>query len=145
MTGSALFDFLIAIVVLVGAVTLFMIAIDGISRNALLTKIAKFAVGIAALVAFLFAVKGVLFGGGGAVAVSPTGIIYFAIGIIVVLVVMYLANLLLPYIAPAAWVEPILFVIAALVLIALLGLAASTLFGGGLVLSGATPSRPFLR
>ena len=136
MTGSALFDFLIALVVLGGAVALFMAAIDGISPNALFTKIAKIAIGIAALVALLVAIKGVFFGGGGAMTVSPLGIIYFAIGIIVVLVVMYLVKRFIVLICPLPWSEPILFVIGAIALIALLGLAASTMFGGGPVLGG---------
>ncbi len=131
MTGSALFDFLIAIVVLGGAVLLFMTAIDGISPNALFTKIAKTAIGIAALVAFLFAIKGVFFGGGGAMIASPLGIIYFAIGIMVVLVVLYLVKLVLGWFCPAQFTEPVLFVIGAVALIALLALAATTLFGGG--------------
>lgn len=142
MTGSALFDFLIAIVVLCGAVYLFMAAIDGISPNALFTKIAKIAIGIAALVAFLFAVKAVLFGGGAAMIASPLGIIYFAIGILVVLIVLYLVKLVLARIAPEPFVEPIQFVIGAICLIALLGLAATTLFGGAPLITGG---RPFLQ
>lgn len=144
MTGSALFDFLIALVVLGGAMLLFMYAIDGISPNPLFSKLAKLAIGVAALVALLFAVKGVLFGGGGALAVSPLGVIYFAIGIIVVLVVIYLVKLLVAQFAPAPYAEPILFVIGAIALIALLGLAASVLFGGGPFLSGVS-GRPLLR
>lgn len=139
MTGSALFDFLIALVVLGGAVMLFMYAIDGLSPTPLFTKIAKIAVGVAAVVALLVALKGVFFGGGG-IAISPSGVIYFAIGIIVVLVVMYLAKLIVEYFA-APWSEPILFVIGAIALIALLYLAATALFGGPV----GTVSRPFLR
>lgn len=143
MTGSALFDFLVAIVVLGGAVLMFMYAIDGISPNALFTKIAKLAIGIAALVALLFAVKGVLSGGGGGLAVTPLGIIYFAIGIIVVLVVMYLVKLLVAAFVPAPLAEPVLFVIGAIAIIALLGLAASTMFGAGPMLGAS--GRPLLR
>jgi hypothetical protein len=143
MTGSALFDFLIAIVVLGGAVLLFMTAIDGISPSALFTKIAKTAVGIAALVAFLFPIKGVFFGGGGSgIATSPLGIIYFAIGLLVVLVVLYLVKLVLGWFCPAEFTEPVLFVVGAIALIALLALAATTLFGGTPMVMGG---RPLLR
>lgn len=141
MTGSALFDFLIALVVLGGAVLLFMIAIDNLAPNAQFSKIAKIAVGVAALVALLFAIKGVFFGGG--LVASPIGVIYFAIGIIVVLVVMYLVKLIVDYFVPDQYAEPILFVIGAIALIALLGLAATTLFSGGPILG--TTGRPFLR
>lgn len=137
MTGSALFDFLISLVALMGAVGLFMYAIEGLSPNALFTKIARVAVGVAALIALLLAIKGVFFGRGGLV-IPPLGIIYFAIGIIVVLVVMYLVRM-----AVEAWLpeyaEPILFVVGALALIALLGLAATALFGGPVLGSAPRP------
>ena len=71
------------------------------------------------------------------------GVIYFAIGIIVVLVVMYLLKLIIGYFVPAQFVEPVLFVVGAIALIVLLSLAATTLFGGGPLL-GST-GRPFLR
>ncbi len=144
MTGSALFDFLIACVVLLGAVYLFFYAIEGMSPNALFTKIAKLAVGIAALVAFLFAVKAVLFGGVGAMAVSPIGIIYFAVGVIVVLIVLFVIKLVVTKIAPAEFTEPVLFVVGGICLIALLILAANVLFGVGPPLS-ALRSGPLLR
>ena len=130
MTGSALFDFLIACVVLAGAVYLFFYAIEGMSPNELFTKIARVAVGVAALVAFLFAVKAVLFGGTG-LTVSPVGIIYFAIGIIVVLVVLYVVKLMVGKLLPAEFAEPVLFIVGAICLIALLVLAGNVLFGVG--------------
>jgi hypothetical protein len=144
MTGSALFDFLISIVALGGAVFLFMAVIDGISPNPLFTRIAKIAVGVAALIAFLFSIKGVFFGGGGgALAISAVGIIYFAIGILVMLVVLYLVKMVIGWFGlPPEIAEPVLFVIGAIALIALLGLAATTLFGGAPLLTG---NRPFLR
>ena len=130
MTGSALFDFLIACVALVGAIYLFYYAIDDMSPNETFTKIAKVAIGVAAAVAFILACKAVLFGGTGLV-VSPLGIIFFAIGIIVVLVVLYVVKLLVGKFLPAELAEPVLFIIGALCLIALLYLAATTLFGIG--------------
>lgn len=141
MTGSGLFDFLIVLVVLGGAVLLFMYAIEGISPNPLFTKIAKLAVGVAALVAFLFAVKAVFFGGAGAMALSPVGVIYFAIGILVVLVVLYLVKLIIGKFVPE-FAEPILFVVGAIALVVLLSLAASTMFGGGPVGSFSSFSLP---
>lgn len=144
MTGSALFDFLVACVVLCGAVYLFYCAIEGISQNAMFTKIARAAVGLAALVAFLLAIKAVLFGGGSAMTVSPIGLIYFAIGVIVVLIVLYVIKLVVPMIAPAGFVEPVLLVIGGICLIALLVLAANVMFGVGPSL-GSLRSGPLLR
>ncbi len=137
MTGSALFDFFIAIVALCGAGLLFAVAIDGIAPNPLFAKIAKIAVGVAVIIALLFAIRGVLFaGGGGGLVVSPLGVLYFAIGIIIVLVVLYLVRMAVSYFAPQ-FVEPIMYVVGAIALIALLGLAATTLFEGGQMLGAS--------
>lgn len=135
MTGSALFDFLIECVALAGACYLFFYAIEGISPNALFTKIAKLAVGIAATIMFLFACKAVLFGGGGP-TISPVGVLLFAIGIIVVLVVLYVIKIIVGKIAPSELQEPILFVLGAICLIALLYLAANVMFGFGPPIGG---------
>ena len=132
MTGAGLIDFLINLVALGGAAALFFACIDGISPNALFTKIAKIAVGVGFLIAFLLAVKAVLFGGGS--AMSPLGLIYFAIGVIIVLVVLYLLKMILGWFLTGdmAWLnEPVMFVLGAVCLVALLYLAANVLFGVG--------------
>ena len=131
MTGSALMDFLIAIVGLCIIVYLIFLALDFIAPDARFKLIARYAVGGAALLIFLVAVKGVLFGGaGGALAVSPVGVIEFAIGLIVVMVVLYLIYLVVDNFAPGNLALMIKYVIGALALIALLVLAERVLTGG---------------
>jgi hypothetical protein len=91
------------------------------------------------VIAFLFAIKAVLFGGGGAFAISPIGILYFAIGVIVLLVVWFLINMALDLMA--SWFPPIgpfmvtiKFVVSAIMLIVLLLLAADLMFGAGIMI-----------
>lgn len=142
MTGSALMDFLIAIVGLCIIVYLIFMALDKISPDESFKGIARYAVGGAALLIFLVAIKGVLFGGGGALAISPVGVIEFAIGMIVVMVVIYLIYMVIDRLAPAELVVPVKYVIGALALIAILVVAERALFGGGLgFISGQTPFR----
>jgi hypothetical protein len=140
MTGSALFDFFIALILLAGAVTLFFYAIEGMSPNELFTRIARLAIGLVAVVVFLYAIKGVFFGGGGGVSITPFGVVQFAIGIIVVLVVIYVVKWGVSFFLPQ-FSEPILYVVGAIALIALLALFAQIFFGGGLTF-GNVGSRP---
>jgi hypothetical protein len=136
MTGSGLFDFLIEIVCLIIIGALIFTAIDFITADARFKKIAKLAVGGVLLLMFLVSVKGVLFGGGGAGAITVMGLIYFAIGVIVALVVWIIIDKVLPVLA--GWFPPmapaldiIRIVISAIILIVLLLMAANLLFGGG--------------
>jgi succinate dehydrogenase hydrophobic anchor subunit len=137
MTGSSLFDFIIVCVVLIGAGILFMLAIDGLSTDDRFKKIARVAIGVCVLVALLIAIRGLFFGGG-ALSVSPYGVIVFAASTIAVLVILYLIKMVVD-----KWVkeysEPIMYVTGALLLIILLLVAANTLFGVGVT------ARPFLR
>ena len=147
MTGSALMDFLITIIVLAGTGALFFVTIDRLAPDALLNQIGKIAVGVVLAVVLLLAVKGVLFGGG--VALSAAGIIGFAIGIVVLLVVLFLVEKILDWLGPK--IGPniagiIKYVVFAIALIALLAVADSTMFGGRYVgaglrgLGGPSPS-----
>lgn len=131
MTGSALFDFLIAIVALGLIVFLIFLAIDRIAPDEFFKKVAKVAVGGIALIVMLIATKAVLFGGGGALAVSPGGVIAFAIGLLVVCVVLYVLYLAIDKLAPAEYAAIIKYVVGAVALIALLVLAGQVLFSGG--------------
>jgi hypothetical protein len=133
MTGSALFDFFIALILLAGAVGLFFYAIDGMSPDPLFTKIARLAVGLVAVVVFLYAIKGVFFGGGGGVSITPLGVIEFAIGILVVLLVIYVTKAAVAYFLPE-FAAPAMYIIGGVALILLLGLFAKIFFGGGLTL-----------
>lgn len=143
MTGSALIDFLIAIVGLCIVVYLIFLALDFIAPDEKFKQIARYAVGGAALLIFLVAIKGVLFGGGGGIlGASPVGVIEFAIGLIVVMVVLYLVYMVIDYIAPEPLKVPVKYVIGAIALIAILILAERVLMGGGLgMISGNFQSK----
>ena len=130
MTGSALMDFLIAVVGLCILVGLIFIALDRISPDASFKQIGRYAVGGAALLIFLVALKGVLFGGSGAMGISPVGVIEFAIGLLVVLVVIFLVFIAIDRFAPADLAVMAKYVIGALALIAILVLAERVMTGG---------------
>jgi len=135
MGGAGLMDFLITLIVLFGAGALFFLTIDRVAPDETMKKIGKIAVGVVLLVVFLLAIKAVLFGGAGALSLGGNGIIYFAIGVIVILVVLYLIDLLLNWLAAnmgigAPIVAAVKYVIFAVALIALLVLADRTFFGG---------------
>lgn len=140
MTGSALMDFLIACVGLCIIVYLIFLALDFIAPDERFKQIGRYAVGGVALLVFLVAIKGVLFGGGGAMAISPVGIIEFAIGLIVVMVVLYIIYMVVDQLAPGGLAVPIKYVIGAIALIAILIVAERALFGGGLGLVGSHSS-----
>lgn len=138
MTGSALMDFLIAVVGLCIVVYLIFVALDFIAPDEKFKQIARYAVGGAALLIFLIAIKGVLFGGAGAgIGASAVGVIEFAIGLIVVMVVLYIIYMVLDRIAPPEIVVPVKYVIGAIALIAILILAERVLVGGS---AGMLPS-----
>lgn len=137
MTGSALFDFLVSSVGLCIVVYLFFLAIDFLSPDPRFRLIARVAVGGVALLVFLVAIKAVLFGGGAGISVTPVGVIEFAIGVIVVLVVIYIINMVVDFLAPG-FAEPIKFVVGALALIAILVIAERSLFGGRIGFSQGT-------
>ncbi len=133
MTGSALMDFLIAVVGLCIIVYMIYLALDYIAPDERFKLIGRYAVGGVALLAFLVAIKGVLFGGGsGGIGMSPVGIIEFAIGLIVVMVVLYIIYMAVDRLAPPNLAVPVKYVLGALALIAILVLAERALFGGGL-------------
>ncbi len=148
MTGSALFDFLISLVVLGLIAALFFVVIGRISPDETFARIARIAVGGVILVLALLAIKAVLFGGGGVFAMGPRGLLTFALGAIVVLLVLFIINLVLDKFGAMAgiadWTSVIKYVIAAIALIALLVLAGDALLGGGVgvtsgPLFGSTP------
>lgn len=139
MTGSALFDFLISIVVLGIIGALFFAVIDKIAPDPTFRKIARIAVGGVLIVVFLFSIKAVLFGGAGGIAMTPMSLISFAIGAIVVIVVLYLIDAALTYFGGEAGIGPFInaikYVIGAIALIALLVLFANAIGGGGMDLA----------
>ena len=150
MTGAALFDFFIEIFELVIVGAIIFAGLDFVATDERFKKIARLALGGVLVLAFLFAVKGVLFGGAGSFAISPVGILYFAIGVIVLLVVWYLVllaiDLMVKWFPPmAAWVEALKFVVSAVILIVLLLLAADLLFGAGIMVHQVSGRPALLR
>ncbi len=131
-----LFDFGVGLLLLLATGFVFFLVIDRIATDATLNKIAKVGVGVVLLVVFIFALRAVLFGGGGGLHLDPHGFLYFCIGVIVILVVLYIVELVLGWIAGAMGVgapivEAVRYVIFAVALIAMLVLADKALLGGG--------------
>jgi hypothetical protein len=133
MSGSGLVQFLINIIGLFAAGGIFFLSIDKIAPDAFFAKIAKIAIGCLLLIAFIVTIAAVFGLAGGAVAISPTGIIWFAIAVIVAVVVLYVINLIVDWLAVNMGLGPladvIKYVLGAIVLIALLVAAANLLFG----------------
>jgi len=136
MTGSALMDFLIAVIGLCLIVYLIFMALDFIAPDERFKQIAKYAIGGVALLAFLVAIRGVLFGGTrGSLGMTPVNLIEFVIGLIVLMVVLYIIYMAIDLLAPAPFVVPAKYVVGAIALIVLLLIAERALFGGGLGLN----------
>lgn len=142
-TGSGLIDFLISIVGLIGIFYMIYVALDGIVPDARMKQIARIALGIAGTILALLMIKAVLFGGAGGPTITPANVIEFAIAIIVIYAVFYMLNLLIDWIALPALAPVLKYVLAAVVLIAMLLAAEQALFGGGLGMfpAGHFPAR----
>lgn len=154
---NALMNFVIVCVELVIVGGLIYATIPKIAPDPWLSRMARYAVGGAILLAFLFAVAAV-FGMGGAGAlppVNPAGILEFAAGLIILVVVLMIIYMVIDRFAagPAPGAPPgepalvggdvagvIKLVIGAVAIIALLMLAAKAIFGGGL---GVIPAGTF--
>lgn len=136
MNGSSLLGFIISLIVLFAIGAIFFLTIDQVAKNPFLAKIAKIVIGCLILIAFVLAIAGVLGFGGGGLAASPQSIVIFAVGVLVLMVVLYLVDLFLGWLAAnmgigAPIVEAIRFVITVVALIALILIAGSALIGGG--------------
>ncbi len=136
MTGSALFDFIISIIALIGAGFLVFLAIDFIAPpDERFRKIAKVAVGVGFLIIFLLAVKSVFFGGGGGNAITPAGLLEFAISVLILMAVVYIINLVVGFFAGeigAPIVTAIQYVVGVIALVVILYAAEKVILGGGL-------------
>lgn len=131
MTGSALIDFFIGIIILAGVLALFFLTIDKIAPDPWTNRIGRIVVGVIALVALLVAIKTVFFGGGGlSVRLDGLALVYFGIGLLVLIAVVYVLQLLVSWIGFMP--EPINYLIGIVGLIVLLALAGGVLFGGNL-------------
>ncbi len=129
---SGLVQFAVNIVALLAAGGIFFLAIDRVAPDEWFARIAKIAIGAMLLIALIFTVAAV-FGLAGGVAVSPLGVVWFAIAVIVAVVVLYVINLVLDWIAAqmgaGSWIAPVKYVLGAIVLIGLLIAAANLMFG----------------
>ena len=141
---SAVFNFFIILVELCVIGALIFAALDFIATDERFKRIAKIAVGGVLVVLFMFAVKAVFSGGEGGMNMTPLGFLYFAVGVILVLLVWYVIDAVLgwiaatwaPFLAPALGI--IRFVLAGLMLVVILLIAANVLFGASL---GGAPFR----
>lgn len=136
MNGSSLLGFIISLIVLFAIGAIFFLTIDQVAKNPALAKIAKIVIGCLILIAFVLAVAGVLGFGGGGLAATPQSIVIFAVGVLVLIVVLYLVELFLNWLGPnvgmgAGIIEAIRFVITVVALIALILIAGAALIGGG--------------
>jgi hypothetical protein len=133
MSGSGLVQFLINIIALLAAGGIFFVSIDKVAPDAFFAKIAKIAIGALLLIALIVTIAAVFGLAGAGVAVSPLGILWFAVAVIVAVVVLYVINLIVDWIASNMGIGPIggiiKYVLGAVVLIALLIAAANLLFG----------------
>lgn len=132
MSGSGLVQFLVNIIALLAAGGIFFLAIDKVAPDAFFAKVAKIAIGAMLLIALVLVLAAV-FGLAGGVTMSPLGVVWFAVAVIVAVVVLYIINLVLDWVASnmggGSWVTPVKYVLGAIVLIGLLLAAANTLFG----------------
>jgi hypothetical protein len=135
MSGSGLVQFLVNIIALLAAGGIFFVSIDKVAPDEFFAKIAKIAVGALLLIALIVTIAAVFGLAGAGVTVSPLGIVYFAIAVIIAVVVLYVVNLIVDWIASnmgmGAIAATIKYVLGAIVLIGLLIAAANLLFGVG--------------
>ena len=138
MSGSGLVQFLINIIAILAAGGIFFVSIDKVAPDPFFAKIAKIAIGALLLIAVIVTIAAV-FGLAGGVTVSPLGIVWFAVAVIVAVVILYVINLIVDWISAnmggGPWSGIVKYVLGAIVLIGLLIAAANFLFGykiGGL-------------
>jgi hypothetical protein len=136
MNGSSLLGFVVSLIVLFAIGAIFFLTIDKVAKDAFLAKIAKIVVGCLILIAFVFAIASVLGLGGVGLAATPMSIVVFAVGVLVLVVVLYLVDIFLNWLGPAMGMTPgiieaVRFVIAVVAIIALVLVAGSALIGGG--------------
>jgi hypothetical protein len=132
MSGSGLVQFVVNIIAILAAGGIFFVSIDKVAPDAFFAKVAKIAIGALLLIALVVTVAAV-FGLAGGVTVSPLGIVWFAVAVIVAVVILYIINLVIDWIAGqmggGPWSVPVKYILGAIVLIGLLIAAANMLFG----------------
>jgi hypothetical protein len=140
-----LLKFLILLVELAIIGGLVFLALDSFKQvDETFKKLAKYAVGGALVLLFLFAVLGVLTGSGVAL-VNPINLLFFAIAVIVCLVIWYLILLALdwlPKVFPPIerFKVALTYVLSACILIMIMLAAADLVFGAGILFPSTTSS-----
>jgi hypothetical protein len=136
MSLASLLDFIINVGGLVIVVSLIFLALEqpGMAPDLTIKTIARYAVGGAAVLAFIIYCAAVFggIGGAGAMHATPASIIEFAIGLIALIVVVRIIGMVVAEFAPANLSAIILFVVGAIAIIVILILSEKALFGGGL-------------
>jgi hypothetical protein len=132
MSGSGLVQFVVNIIALLAAGAIFFVSIDKVAPDAFFAKIAKIAIGALLLIALVITIAAV-FGLASGVTVSPLGVVWFAVAVIVAVVILFIINLIVDWIGSqmggGPWIEVVKYVLGAIVLIGLLVAAANLLFG----------------
>lgn len=138
MSGSGLVQFAVNIIAIMAAGGIFFVSVDKVAPDPFFAKVGKIAIGALLLIALIITVAAV-FGLAGGVSVSPVGVVWFAVAVIVAVVVLYIINIVIDWVAgqmasgqqptSPAWVVPVKYVLGAIVLIGLLIAAANLLFG----------------
>jgi hypothetical protein len=132
MSGSGLVQFIVNIIAILAAGGIFFISIDKVAPDPFFSKIAKIAIGALLLIALVVTIASV-FGLAGGITVSPLGVVWFAVAVIVAVVILYIVNLVIDWIGvqmgSGPWIAPVKYVLGAIVLIGLLVAAANLLFG----------------
>jgi hypothetical protein len=132
MSGSGLVQFVVNIIAILAAGGIFFISIDKVAPDEFFARVAKIAIGALLLIALVVTVAAV-FGLAGGISVSPLGIVWFAIAVIIAVVILYIINLVIDWIGTqmggGPWVTPVKYVLGAIVLVGLLIAAANMLFG----------------
>jgi hypothetical protein len=148
MNLASFASFIVNIFGLCIVVGLIFLALDSpyIRLNEWIKRFAKFAVGGAACLAFIIYCLGVFAGvGGGAglMRASPESIIEFAIGVLLIIGVLYIIEFVIAWLLggppadpvtapPAGLAGIVIFVVNLIAIVVILILAEKALFGGGL-------------
>jgi hypothetical protein len=148
MSGSGLVNFVVNLIALLAAGGIFFLAIDKVAPDAFFAKIAKIAIGALLLIALVLTIAAV-FGLAGGITISPLGVVWFAVAVIVAVVILYIINLIIDWVGGqmggGPWVVPVKYILGAIVLIGLLLVAADTMFGYRVVGANETGSFRFAK
>jgi hypothetical protein len=128
---SGLLGLIIGVILLVAIVAVFFLTIEKIVTDPLLVKIGKIVIGVIALIFVIAAAWGALFGGGGGPGmphIDGRSLITFAVGLLIIIAVIYLLNMLISFFG--FMVAELQYLLSIVALIAVIVLAGSALFGG---------------